>query len=126
MPNWKKVIVSGSDASLNSITTPAGTINNITASYALNGGVTQLLAGPNITLSPTNGLGQVTVSSTGGSGPFFNTATGSYGSFYDTTIQTNPVANIARSMSFNSTDITNGVSVSGSTNPFNTYIKINE
>ena len=129
MPNWKKVIVSGSDASLNSITTPAGTINNITASnaitasYALNGGVTQLLAGPNITLSPTNGLGQVTVSSTGGSGPFFNTATGSYGSFYDTTIQTNPVANIARSMSFNSTDITNGVSISGSTSPFNTYIK---
>jgi len=123
MPNWKKVIVSGSDASLNSITTPAGTINNITASYALNGGVTQLLAGPNITLSPTNGLGQVTVSSTGGSGPFFNTATGSYGSFYDTTTQTNPVANIPRSMSFNTTDITNGVSISGSASPFNTYIK---
>jgi hypothetical protein len=35
MPNWKKVIVSGSDASLNSITTPAGTINNITASFAV-------------------------------------------------------------------------------------------
>jgi hypothetical protein len=95
----------------------------VSASYALNGGVTQLLAGSNITLSPTNGLGQVTVSSTGGSGPFFNTATGSYGSFYDTTTQTNPVANIARSMSFNSTDITNGVSISGSTSPFNTYIK---
>ncbi len=129
MPNWKKVIVSGSDASLNSITTPAGTINNITASYAitashaLNGGVTQLLAGPNITLSPTTGKGQVTISSTGGGGPFFNTATGSYGSFYDTTTQTNPVANIARSMSFNTTDITNGVSISGSTSPFNTYIK---
>ena len=129
MPNWKKVIVSGSDASLNSLTTPAGTINNITASYAmtashaLNGGVTQLLAGPNITLSPTTGKGQVTISSTGGGGPFFNTATGSYGSFYDTTTQTNPVANIPRSMSFNTTDITNGVSISGSSSPFNTYIK---
>ena len=93
-----------------------------TASYALNGGVTQLLAGPNITLSPTNGLGQVTISSTAGGGGF-NTATGSYGSFYDTTTQTN-VAGTARSMSLNTTDITNGVSVSGSTNPFNTYIKV--
>jgi hypothetical protein len=95
--------------------------NAITASYASNGGVTQLLAGPNVTLSPTNGLGQVTISSTSGGGGF-NTATGSYGSFYDTTIQTN-VAGTARSMSLNTTDITNGVSVSGSTNPFNTYIK---
>jgi hypothetical protein len=95
--------------------------NALTSSYALNGGVTQLLAGPNVTLSPTNGLGQVTISSTSGGGGF-NTATGSYGSFYDTTIQTN-VAGTARSMSLNTTDITNGVSVSGSTNPFNTYIK---
>jgi hypothetical protein len=94
----------------------------LTASYASNGGVTQLLAGPNITLSPTNGLGQVTVSSTAGGGGF-NTATGSYGSFYDTTTQTNPVANVPRSMSFDSTDITNGVSISGSISPFNTYIK---
>jgi len=97
--------------------------NALTSSYALNGGVTQLLAGPNVTLSPTNGLGQVTISSTAGGGSSFNTATGSYGSFYDTTTQTNPVANIPRSMSFNTTDITNGVSISGSTNPFNTYIK---
>jgi len=94
-----------------------------TASYALNGGVTQILAGSNITLSPTNGLGQVTISSTGGGGVYGNTATGSYGSFYDTTTQTNPVANVIRSMSFNSTDITNGVSISGSVSPYNTYIK---
>ena len=94
----------------------------ITASYALNGGVTQLLAGPNVLLSPTNGLGQVTISSTSGGGGF-NTATGSYGSFYDTTTQTNLVANIPRSMSLNTTDITNGVSISGSISPFNTYIK---
>ena len=54
----------------------------ISASYALNGGVTQLLAGPNITLAPTNGLGQVTVSATLSGSTIFNTATGSYGSFY--------------------------------------------
>jgi hypothetical protein len=95
----------------------------LSSSYAANGGVTQLLAGSNITLSPTNGRGQVTISSTGGGGPYFNTATGSYGSFYDTTTQTN-VANTARSMSFNTTDISNGVSISGSTSPYNTYIKI--
>jgi hypothetical protein len=35
MPSWNRVIVSGSNASLNSITTPAGTINSITASYAM-------------------------------------------------------------------------------------------
>ena len=92
-----------------------------TASYALNGGVTQLLAGSNISLSPTTGVGQVTISSTGGGGGF-NTATGSYGSFYSTVTQTN-VANTARSMSLNVTDISNGISISGSTNPYNTYIK---
>ena len=95
----------------------------LTASYAANGGVTQLLAGPNVTLSPTNGYGQVTVSATLSGSTIFNTATGSYGSFYDTTTQTNPVGNVPRSMSFDSTDITNGVSISGSTSPFNTYIK---
>ena len=95
----------------------------LSSSYAANGGVTQLLAGANISLSPSNGLGQVTITSTGGSGGTGNTATGSYGSFYDTTTQTNPVGNVPRSMSFNTTDITNGVSISGSTSPFNTYIK---
>ena len=94
-----------------------------TASFASNGGVTQLLAGPNITLSPISGKGQVTISSTGTGTGSFNTATGSYGSFYDTTTQINPVANTPNSMSFNETAITNGVSISGSISPFNTYIK---
>ena len=94
-----------------------------TASFASNGGVTQLLAGPNITLSPISGKGQVTISSTGASTGSFNTATGSYGSFYDTTTQINLVANTPNSMSFNETAITNGVSISGSISPFNTYIK---
>jgi hypothetical protein len=175
MPNWKKIIISGSDAVLTSVIATAGFTgsllgtasfastasfitasgvygpygsnsvisasyalnalsasyaltasfvqNAVSASYASNGGVTQLLAGPNVTLSPTNGLGQVTITSTGGGGGSFNTATGSYGSFYDTTTQTNLVANIPRSMSLNTTDITNGVSISGSISPFNTYIK---
>jgi len=132
MPNWKKVLTSGSAGELASLYAPSitgsllGTASYATqalsSSYALNGGVTQLLAGPNITLSPTTGKGQVTISATAG-GPSYNTATGSYGSFYDTTTQTNPVGNIPRLMSFNTTDITNGVSISGSTSPYNTYIK---
>ena len=189
MPSWKKVLVSGSDASLNSLnvatnivaqsftgslfgtasfavsasqaqnaTTASYVLNAVsasfatsasfvtasnvfgpfgsnsvisasfatfaeTASYATNGGVTQILAGPNITVSPLSGKGQVTISSTGTGSGNFNTSTGSYGSFYDTTTQINPVANAANSMSFNETAITNGVSLSGSTSPFNTYIK---
>ena len=39
-----------------------------TSSYALNGGVTQIVAGTNVTISPTNGLGAVTINSTGGGG----------------------------------------------------------
>jgi hypothetical protein len=35
VPNWKKIITSGSDAVLNSVTTPQGTVNNISASYSL-------------------------------------------------------------------------------------------
>ncbi len=87
-----------------------------TASYAANGGVTQLLAGPNITLSPTNGLGQVTITSTGGGGIYGNTASGSYGSFFSTETQNVVAINTPTSMSFNNTDITNGVSISGSAN----------
>jgi hypothetical protein len=94
------------------------------ATYAANGGVTQLLAGTGISLAPTNGLGQVTITSTGGgSGIYGNTATGSYGSFYDTTTQTNPVINVNRSMSLDTTGNSNGVSISGSTDPYDTYIK---
>ena len=95
----------------------------LSSSYALNGGVTQLLAGPNVTLSPTNGKGQVTISATLSGSTIFNTSTGSYSSFYDTTTQTNPVGDVPRSMSLNTTAITNGVAISGSTSPFNTYIK---
>ena len=115
MPNWKKVLVSGSNASLNSLYVtnavtasifsgsftgslfgtashavtssfitasnvfgPFGSNSVISSSFALtasyasfadNGGVTQILAGPNIIISPLSGKGQVTISSTGtGSG----------------------------------------------------------
>jgi len=44
----------------------------LTASYALNGGsgggVTQIIAGTNITISPAGGTGNVTINSTGGGG----------------------------------------------------------
>jgi hypothetical protein len=41
----------------------------VTASYAENGGVTRLIAGPNITLSPISGTGEVTISSSAGGTP---------------------------------------------------------
>ena len=90
-----------------------------TASYASNGGVTGITAGNGISINQSTG--NVTITSIAAS---YNTATGSYGSFYDTTTQTNPVINVPRSMSFNTTDISNGVSISGSTNPYNTYVKV--
>jgi hypothetical protein len=55
MPNWKKVIVSGSDAALNSVTTPAGIINNITASYALTASYTPSIAGTDNYIPKFNG-----------------------------------------------------------------------
>jgi len=87
----------------------------LTSSYATtagNGGVTQLLAGTNIILSPTNGLGAVTVNATGGSS--FNTATGSFGSFYDTGSVVATSATRIYSMSLSNTDLSNGVFVSSS------------
>jgi len=115
--------VGGTGAVTVNANNPVSASYALSSSYAANGGVTQLLAGANISLSPSNGLGQVTITSTGGSGGSGNTATGSYGSFYSTQTQTN-VASTARSMSLNVTDISNGVSISGSTSPFNTYIKV--
>ena len=40
----------------------------ISSSWAANGGVTQIIAGSNISISPVNGLGAVTINSTGGGG----------------------------------------------------------
>lgn len=40
----------------------------ITASYAENGGVTRLIAGPNIILSPVEGTGEITISASSADG----------------------------------------------------------
>ena len=63
MPNWRKVILSGSTASLNSLTVTNGITGSLfgTASYANNGGVTQIVAGTNVSITPTTGLGAVTI-----------------------------------------------------------------
>lgn len=50
-----------------------------TSSFALNGGVTQIIAGTNIVISPTGGSGSVTINSTGGgSGGAGANVTGSF------------------------------------------------
>ena len=82
------------------------------ATYAANGGVTKILAGANVNLSPVNGLGDVTVTSFGTN--LYNTATGSYGSFYDTGSVLATSATAVYSMSLSTTDISNGVFVSAS------------
>ena len=52
---------------------------------------------------------------TGATGAVGSAWEGSYGSFYDTTTQTNPIANVARVMSLNTTSSADGVSVVGFT-----------
>jgi hypothetical protein len=84
--------------------------------------VFNLKQGSNINLID-DGVGGITVSSTGGGGGGNNTSTGSYGSFYDTTIQAIGTVGAVYSMSLNNAPISNGVSLSGSVNPYNTYIK---
>ena len=90
------------------------------AATAGNGGVTKILAGANINLSPINGLGDVTVTSFGNN--LYNTATGSYGSFFDTGSVLAASTTTIYSMSLNTTDISNGVFISAS-NGDNTRIK---
>jgi len=48
---------------------------------------------------------------TGATGPAGPAWEGSYGSFYDTTTQTNPIANVARVMTLNTTSSADGISV---------------
>ena len=76
-------------------------------------GVNQIIAGGGIVVSPSSGVGDVTVTSTAAS---YNTATGSYGSFYDTGSYLATSATSIYSMSLSTTNISNGVYVSGSDN----------
>ena len=87
------------------------------ASYAIyaatagNGGVTQIIAGAGVSISPGGGTGAVTVTSLGGS--TYNTMTGSYGSFYDTGSYAIVSTAAAYSMSLSTTVISNGVYING-------------
>ena len=59
----------------NALPATANYVNNNTANWALNGavgasGVTSIVAGTNITISPTTGVGAVTVSASGAASPF--------------------------------------------------------
>lgn len=84
MPSWKKVITSGSDAVLNTLSVSNGITGSlfgtssyaITASYAENGGVTQIIAGSNVTIDPVDGKGAVTINViTGATSSFTNAST---------------------------------------------------
>ena len=87
------------------------------ASYAVyaatagNGGVTQIIAGAGVSISPGGGTGAVTVTALGGS--TYNTMTGSYGSFYDTGSYAITSTAAVYSMSLSTTVISNGVYVNG-------------
>jgi hypothetical protein len=77
--------------------------------------------GPEGPIGPSGSAGPS--GSQGPQGPMGNAATGSYGSFYDTGSYLATSATAIYSMSLSTTDISNGVFISGSTNPFNTYVK---
>jgi hypothetical protein len=82
IPGWQEVLTnSGSQSISGSLTatsftgslfgTSSWAQNAVTASYALNGGVTQIIAGTNVTISPASGTGSVTINATGGGGASF-------------------------------------------------------
>lgn len=112
-------------------------VNNVISSGQGNTTVIQVVApgpqgpvgpaGPSGSQGPEGPIGPQGESGSQGpigpQGPMGNAATGSYGSFYDTGSY-GPASNtLIYSMSFSTTDISNGVFISGSTNPYNTYIK---
>lgn len=133
MPNWKKVIVSGSNAELNSLNVAnavtaslfkgnganiVGVISSsyaLTASFAPNTGVTSIIAGTNVSINQSTG--DVTISSTGGGGgggtfPFDGDAiiTGSLlvsQSFVDFTDSTGVSGSFSGSFTGNGSGLTN-------------------
>lgn len=73
-------------------------------------GVTRVISGANIIVSPAGGTGEVTISSTGVA---TGTSTGYYGSFYDTTDQYANVATQSYVWNIGTTSAQNGVSITG-------------
>jgi hypothetical protein len=82
------------------------------AANGTSGGVTEIIAGTNITIAPSSGIGAVTISASGGGG----SSTAYWGSFWDTTTQATGGTTTANLVTINTTDYSsNGVSiVSGS------------
>lgn len=118
-PYGSNSVVSASNAATASYVLQAiSSSYSTTASYSAyaatagNGGVTQIITGANISVSPAGGQGAVTVTALGTNN--YNTMTGSYGAFHDT--GSYPITSIttAYSASLGQTDITNGVFTSGS------------
>ena len=73
-----------------------------------NTGVTKIIAGSNITISPITGVGNVTVNSTGGGGA---TPTGYYGAWQDNVTQTAAASNTGYAMILRTIDLENQVRV---------------
>ena len=73
-----------------------------------NTGVTKIIAGSNITISPVTGVGNVTVNSTGGGGA---TPTGYYGAWQDNVTQTAAASNTGYAMILRTIDLENQVRV---------------
>jgi len=72
-----------------------------------NSGVTKIIAGSNISISPVGGTGNVTINSTGGGA----TPTGYYGAFQDNTTQLAAAINTPYAVKLNTTDLSDGITI---------------
>lgn len=114
--------VTGSMGNFNDLTIQIGlapsssySLFAVSSSYASNGGVTQIVAGTNVTISPSNGLGVVTINSTGAGtgsgvpiGPVYSIQYNNFGAFSGS-------GNFTISGSTPAVYLTGSLNVSGST-----------
>lgn len=84
----------------------------VTINAPASGGVTQIVAGTNVTISPVGGTGVVTINATGGGGGLVS-PTG-YGSFYSNIDQPIAAINTPQAVIIGNTYEANGTSTSGS------------